>query len=172
MQIAKLDRYPIHINQSMLTNTLTTNKLSDLSFSSLLDNIISDKNISTKESIEGEKSEISCDCDQDEIKCLCGSDKDISAILESDKKSGIEACMDCENRKNGQCDLWNGEDGDDPFDILAVSSRDNGTTDVAKMSDLQANLDLIAISSLQFDYTNAYAYAHKKVKYTDNGWIE
>ena len=175
MQITELSRYPIYIQQGVLANVLTTNQLSDLSFSSLLEDIIADKTISTKESIEEEKSEISCDCDKDEVKCACDSEKDIKAILESEDKSGLDACMDCDYRKSGQCDLWNGEDGNDPFAIITGSSRDNSTASgVAKLSDVQANLDIMAMASLQFDYTNAYAYAYvqKKVKHTDNGWIE
>ena len=175
MKITELSRSQIDFSRIMAKNGLNSDNLSDLSFSTLIKIIIDDKAVSAKESVEEEKSEISCDCDKDEVKCACDSEKDIKAILESEDKSGLDACMDCDYRKSGQCDLWNGEDGNDPFAIITGSSRDNSTASgVAKLSDVQANLDIMAMASLQFDYTNAYAYAYvqKKVKHTDNGWIE
>ncbi len=172
MQISELGSYPI-LKEGVLTKVLTNNEVSDLSFSSLFEEIIADKTVLAKESAGEEKSKTTCDCDQGELKCACDSEKDMKAILESEKKSGIEACMDCENRKNGQCALWNEEGENDPFAILALSSRDNSiTNDSAKMSDIQAKIDVMTISSLQFDYTNAYAYAQKRDKYTENGQIE
>lgn len=167
MQIAKM--YMAPIDDSPRETKLIANYSKVLPFSTLMQGIIDDKTTSTQETANQKQSDPSCDCDKSLKQCKCDSDKEAEEVAEA-KKSGIAACMECPNRTNGQCDMWNGEDEDSISNLLSVTSNKSATQDnVARILDIQTNLDVIAKASQDYDYTNAYAYIRKKLKIADIG---
>lgn len=162
MQIAKTFTVPIDV--SMRDAKLIANNSNALSFSTLMQGIIDDKTTLAQETATQKQSDSSCDCDGGKKLCKCDSDKEKEEVSEA-KKSGIAACMECPNRTNGQCDMWNGEDEDSIFNLFSVTSNNSATqADVTKLLDIQTQLDVIAKASSEYDYTNAYAYIRKKIK--------
>lgn len=138
-----------------------SNRVSVSNFSSMLNSIIVDQTISTNEDVDQKPPDASCDCDKTK-KCKCDSDKETENASEA-KKTGIAACMECPNRTNGQCDLWNDKDESGAFDLFSVNSHNNvAQVGVTQLSDLQTQLHIIAKASTDYDYTNVYTYVNKK----------
>lgn len=138
-----------------------SNRVFVSNFSSMLNSIIVDQTVSSKEDVDQKASDTSCVCDKTK-ECKCVSDKETEEVSEA-KETGIAACMDCSFRKSGQCDLWNGEDENGAFDLFSVNSHNNvAQVGVTQLSDLQTQLDIIAKASTDYDYTNVYTYVNKK----------
>lgn len=158
MQIAKMNAVPI--NASPRDVGLFANNPNTLSFSTLMQRIIDDKAVSTQETATKKQTDSLCDCDKSKKPCECDSDK--AEVIES-KKTGIAACMECPNRTNGQCAMWNDENDDSSFNLFSAISNNTVQANVVQILDIQNHLDVIAKASSDYDYTNAYAYVKKKL---------
>lgn len=155
----------------MWDTKLIANNSNALSFSTLMQGIIDDKTTLAQETATQKQSDSSCDCVGGKQLCKCDSDKEKEEVSEA-KKSGIAACMECPNRTNGQCDMWNGEDEDSIFNLFSVTSNNSATkTDIPKRLDIQTQLDVIAKVSSDYDYTNVYAHIRKKTKNANSEFL-
>ncbi|MEG0834938.1 MAG: hypothetical protein RR413_05785 [Christensenellaceae bacterium] len=161
MKIPETYLNPTNFYQVEARGRQISNRVSVSNFSSMLNSIIVDQTVSTKEDVDQKASDTSCDCDNAK-KCKCASDKETEEVSEA-KKTGIAACMECPNRTNGQCDLWNDKDESGAFNLFSANLHNNvAQVGVTQLSDLQTQLDIIAKASTDYNYTNVYTYVNKK----------
>lgn len=148
----------VYLNQVGTKSGGITKEVSTLSFSTMLNGIIAEQNISMQE-MEKEL-DTSCDCDEAK-KCEHNSDDETAQAVETEK-TGFVACIDCQCRKAGECALWNGKEG--IFDMLVGMYNDSSMDKGAALSHrhLDFQPDFTTIAKTMLDYNNAYAYITKK----------